>query len=151
MRDPGQGINLIKRVVGLPGDRIEMRGGRLYINNEPVDREPQGVVRYRDRRGVLVEAAVYEETLPNGSSHTIYERTDSARLDNVGPFIVPTDNLFLMGDNRDASADSREAAGLGYVHNDEVVGQAYTVLFTFASCREEEGLHCPPWRVWRGL
>ncbi len=151
VRDPGQNINLIKRVIGLPGDRIEMRAGRLYINDEPVERVPQGVVRYRDRSGVLVEAAVYDETLPNGSTHTIYERTDSGRLDNVGPFVVPSDNLFLMGDNRDASADSREAAGLGYVHRDEVVGQAWTVLFTFASCREEEGLHCPPWRVWRGL
>ena len=151
VRDPGQRINLIKRVVGLPGDRIEMRGGRLYINGDPVEREPQGVVRYRDRSGVLVEAAVYEETLPNGAAHTIYERTDSGRLDDVGPFIVPENNLFLMGDNRDASADSREASGLGYVHQDEVVGRAWTVLFTFASCREEEGLYCPPWRVWRGL
>jgi len=151
VRDPGQRINLIKRVIGLPGDRIEMRGGRLYINDAPVEREPQGVVRYRDRFGVLVEAAVYEETLPNGATHTIYERADNARLDNVGPFIVPADNLFLMGDNRDASADSREARGLGYVHRDEVVGQAWTVAFTFASCREEEGLYCPPWRVWRGL
>lgn len=151
VRDPGQRINLIKRVVGLPGDRIEMRGGRLYINDEPVPREPQGVVRYRDRFGMLVEAAVYEETLPNGATHTIYERADNARLDNVGPFIVPADNLFLMGDNRDASADSREARGLGYVHRDAVVGQAWTVLFTFASCREEDGLYCPPWRVWRGL
>ncbi len=151
VRDPGQRINLIKRVVGMPGDRIEMRGGRLYINGDPVSREPQGVVRYRDRSGVLVEAAVYEETLPNGAVHTIYERTDSARLDDVGPFIVPENNLFLMGDNRDASADSREPRGLGYVHQDEVVGRAWTVLFTFASCREEEGLYCPPWRVWRGL
>ncbi len=151
VRDPGQGINLIKRVIGRPGDRIEMRGGRLYINGEPTQREPQGVVRYRNSRGVVVEAAVYEETLPNGESFTIYERSDNAPLDNVGPFVVPANNLFLMGDNRDESADSRQAGGLGYVHNDEVVGQAWTVLFTFASCREEEGLTCPEWRVWRGL
>ncbi len=151
VRDPGQNINLIKRVIGLPGDRIEMRAGRLYINDEPVERAAQGVLQYRESNGQLREVAVYEETLPNGSTHIIYERTDSGRLDNVGPFVVPANNLFLMGDNRDASADSREAAGLGYVHRDEVVGQAYTVLFTFASCREEDGLHCPAWRVWRGL
>ena len=151
VRDPGQRINLIKRVVGLPGDRIEMRAGRLYINEEPVGRESQGVLRFREDDGRLREVAVYEETLPNGSSHTIYERSDTASLDDVGPFIVPEKHLFLMGDNRDASADSREPNGLGYVHEDEVVGRAWTVLFTFASCREEEGLYCPPWRVWRGL
>ena len=56
-----------------------------------------------------------------------------------------------MGDNRDASADSRVSTGLGYVHFDEVVGRAETVLFTFASCRRETGLTCPPGRVWRPL
>lgn len=151
VRDPDQNINLIKRVVALPGDRVEMRGGRLFINGDRIPREPQGTVRYRDRNGVLVEAAVYTETLPGGVDHTIYERSDTAPLDDVGPFLVPPNNLFLMGDNRDASADSRVAAGLGYVHRDEVVGKAWTVLFTFASCRQEEGLYCPPWRVWRPL
>ena len=151
VRDPDQGLNLIKRVVGQPGDRIEMREGRLYINGEQLPREPQGEVRYRDRSGMVVEAAVYEETLPGGRVHTIYERSDSAPLDNVGPFIVPENHVFLMGDNRDDSMDSRVAAGLGYVHRDEVVGQAFTVLFTFASCRSEDGMYCPGWRVWRGL
>jgi signal peptidase I len=151
VRDPDQGINLIKRVIGLPGDRIEMRAGRLYINGDRIPREPNATVRYRDRNGVLVQAASYIETLPGGDTHEIYERSDTAPLDDVGPFVVPENNLFLMGDNRDASADSRVAMGLGYVHRDEVVGQAWTVLFTFASCREEEGLYCPSWRVWRGL
>jgi len=128
-----------------------MRAGRLYINGDLVPREPAGEVRYRDRTGAIVSAAVFTETLPNGESYTIYERTDQGALDDVGPFIVPENNLFLMGDNRDASADSRVAAGLGYVHRDEVVGRAWTVLFTFASCRDEDGLHCPPWRVWRPI
>ncbi|PWE17590.1 signal peptidase I [Marinicauda salina] len=151
VRDPDQGINLIKRVVGLPGDRIEVRAGRLYINDGAVPREPVDTVRYRDRSGQIVQAVVYEETLPNGVEHAIYERSDSMPLDDVGPFTVPQNHLFLMGDNRDASADSRVATGLGYVHMDEVVGRAETVLFTFASCRREPGLHCPPWRVWRPL
>jgi len=155
VRDPAQGINLIKRVIGLPGDRIEVRDGRLYINGDMMPRDPRGEVRYRDhgrgRSGQIIEAAVYEETLPGGSSHTIYERSDRANWDNVGPFNVPENHLFLMGDNRDASLDSRAPGGIGYVHRDLVVGQAWTVFFTFASCREEEGLSCPGWRVWRGI
>lgn len=149
IRDPDQNLNLIKRVVGLPGDRIEMRGGRLYINGDRIPRDPLGERTYRDYTGATVSAAVFEETLPGGASHTIYERTDSGPFDDVGPFLVPNNHLFLMGDNRDASADSR--AGLGYVHKDEVVGQAWTVLFTFANCRNEGDLYCPGWRVWRGL
>jgi len=151
VRDPAQGINLIKRVVGLPGDRVELREGRLYINGDMIPRESQGEVRYRDREGRAIDAAVYLETLPGGETHTIYERSDRAPLDNVGPFNVPENHLFLMGDNRDASLDSRAARGIGYVHRDLVVGKAWTVLFTFASCREEEGMTCPGWRVWRGI
>ncbi|MFP4519973.1 MAG: signal peptidase I [Oceanicaulis sp.] len=149
IRDPDQNLNLIKRVVGRPGDRIEMRGGRLYINGDRIPREPLGERTYRDYTGQEVSVAVYEETLPGGAEHVIYERTDQGPFDDVGPFLVPENHLFLMGDNRDASADSR--AGLGYVHKDEVVGRAWTVLFTFANCRKEGDLHCPGWRVWRGL
>lgn len=151
VRDPGQRLNLIKRVIGLPGDTIALRAGRLYINGVLVEREPVDIVRYRDRQGLEVQAMKYVETLPGGRSHPIYERSDRAPLDNAGPYRVPADHVFLMGDNRDASADSRVAAGPGYVHLDEVVGRAETVLFTFARCREEEGLECPGWRVWRGL
>jgi len=128
-----------------------MREGRLYINDELVPRDPEGVVRYRDREGAQVEAAVYLETLPGGKVHEIYERSDNALLDNVGPFNVPENHLFLMGDNRDASLDSRASRGIGYVHRDLVVGKAWTVLFTFASCRREEGMTCPGWRVWRPI
>lgn len=151
VRDPDQGLNLIKRVIGLPGDVIEVSEGRLYINNEEVPREPVDVKRYRDRRGEVIQVAEYVENLPNDFNHVIYERGDNYTLDNAGPFRVPDNHLFLMGDNRDQSQDSRASYGVGYVHMDEVVGQAVTVLFTVASCRDEEGLYCPPWRVWRGL
>ncbi len=151
VRDPDQSLNLIKRVIGQPGDTIEVRGGRLHINGRPTRREPIDVKRYRDRAGQIVQVTEYLETLPNGRSFPIYERSDQGPLDNAGPYRVPEDHVFLMGDNRDASADSRVAAGLGYVHRDEVVGRAETVLFTFARCRDEPGLTCPGWRVWRGL
>lgn len=151
VRDPRQRINIIKRVIGLPGDTIEVRGGRLIINGDVMERVEQDVIRYRTREGQIVAVTVYEELLPEGNSHIIYERTDNALLDNVGPFRVPNDSYFLMGDNRDASADSRVGSQLGYVHRDNIVGRAFTVLFTFANCRNEEGLTCPPWRVFRGL
>jgi signal peptidase I len=151
VRDPGQRINIIKRVIGQPGDTIELRAGRLYINGELMERIEREEVRYRARDGGIVSAIAYDEIMPDGSSHVIYERSDSAPLDNAGPFRVPADHYFLMGDNRDASADSRVAAGLGYVHRDELVGRAITVLFTFASCRDEPGLECPGWRVWLPL
>ena len=151
VRDPDQQINIIKRTVGLPGDTIEVRGGRLYINGDQVPREEAGRLRYRARDGRTVTVTEYDETLPEGGTHRIFERSDEAPLDNAGPFRVPADHYFMMGDNRDASADSRVAAGLGYVHEDELVGRAITVLFTFASCREEEGLDCPGWRVFKPL
>lgn len=151
IRDPQQGINLIKRVIGLPGDTVELRAGRLYINGEVVERTPLNVLRYRDPQGDIVQVAEYDEALPGGPVHTIYEHGDDYGLDNAGPFRVPEDHLFLMGDNRDRSQDSRARYGIGYVHTDQLVGRAETVLFTFARCRNEEGLYCPPWRVWRGL
>ncbi|WP_019961334.1 signal peptidase I [Woodsholea maritima] len=159
VRDPSQHLNLIKRVVGLPGDVIEVRGGRLFINNEVTPRELTGEFTFRDYRGNLVSVSAYDETLPNGRVHPIYEHSDHEGLDNVGPFQVPEHHIFVMGDNRDSSADSRvnyvgpdgSVLGLGYVHVDELVGRAETVLFTFANCRQEEGLHCPKGRVWRPL
>jgi len=151
VRDPDQRINLIKRVIGLPGDRIEMRSGQLFLNGEAVTRSAAERLSYRDSGGYIVGVTQYEETLPEGPVHPIYERSDNAGLDNAGPFIVPESHVFLMGDNRDASADSRVPTGLGYVHVDEVVGRAETVLFTFASCQREEGLFCPRGRVWRPL
>lgn len=151
VRDPGQRINIIKRVIGAPGDTIELNQGRLFINGEMMERIERGPVRYRSRDGMTVTVTEYDEVMPDGSSHVIYERSDSAPLDNSGPFRVPADHYFLMGDNRDASADSRVAIGLGYVHRDELVGRAITVLFTLASCRDEEGLECPGWRVWMPL
>jgi signal peptidase I len=151
VRDPGQGVNLIKRVIGLPGDRVEVRAGRLYINGDMIPRQWDADRIYRDNDGREVNASEFTETLPGGETHTIYERTDSSGWDNAGPYIVPANNLFLMGDNRDASRDSRDATAVGYVHTDEVVGRAWTVFFTFASCRKEEDMYCPGWRVWKGI
>lgn len=122
---------LIKRVVGLPGDTIEVRNSLLYINGEEAQREyigPGSSNADIDTRGNF-----YWETFEtqDGKSHEhmIWDKSAGAFFDNVGPFVIPEDHLFFMGDNRDNSADSRSAA-LGPVHRKFVMGRAQFVLFS---------------------
>lgn len=118
-------IDYIKRVVGLPGDVIQVREGRLYINQALVPREPVGM--RQDEDGLLHE---YIETLPGGTMHRIYERSDSEALDNTGSFVVPEGHYFTMGDNRDNSQDSRVGQTVGYIPADNVVGRASFLFFS---------------------
>ena len=152
-RNPEQRRNLIKRVIGLPGDTILVREGRLYINGEIVERDEIETREYRSHDGPMYNITFYEETLPGGRTHPIYEVGDGQGLDNAGPFQVPDGHVFVMGDNRDRSMDSRVPpyGGPGYIRLEEVVGRAETVMFTFHRCRREDGLYCPTGRVWRGL
>ncbi len=142
--------HLIKRVIGLPGDRIEMRAGRLYLNGELVERELVDIIRYRTYDShEIVDPRLYEETLPGGKSHNIYERSDSHTLDDGVQFVVPDHHVFVMGDNRDMSRDSRDLRSLGPVPTEQLVGKAMTVLFTFKRCRKEATLSCPStWDRW---
>jgi signal peptidase I len=150
-RTPDQRRNLIKRVIGLPGDVIMMQGGRLYINGEIVEREAIEARTYvPHQRNERATVTAYTETLPNGVEHYIYERSDYESVDDVGPYRVPANHIFAMGDNRDSSTDSRFSAP-GYVDLTEVVGRAETVMFTLKRCARQEGLYCPTGRVWRGL
>jgi len=123
----------IKRVIGLPGDRIQMKEGRLYINGTMVKRER--IEDYVDpdlppevNRPVLQ----YLETLPNGRRHRILEsRGDNGDLDNTKEFLVPPDHYFMMGDNRDNSSDSRDPRGdVGYVPVENLVGRAEFLFFS---------------------
>ena len=148
---PRSGEILIKRVVGLPGDTVETRGGRLLINNVAVERDLETRIRYRAHQGLLVEANRYREALPDAPQRDIFERSDSYPLDNAGPFNVPAGHVFVMGDNRDSSSDSRAPEGPGFVPLENIVGQAITVIYTLKSCRREAGLECPSGRVWRPL
>ena len=123
-------IDYIKRVVGLPGDTIQVRAGRLYINGALVPREHVGTYEDADERGVVSRMHMYIETLPNGVKHNILERSDSDPFDNTGVFVVPPGHFFAMGDNRDNSQDSRAVSSVGYVPMENLVGRAEFMFFS---------------------
>ncbi len=155
--NPHNNLVMIKRVVGLPGDVIETRGGHLYINDRMVSRTFLRLARYRDHHGQIHTAQVYTEKFPGTQRpHTIYEFSDHYTLagwspDDSGPFTIEDGHVFMMGDNRDNSNDSRAPDGPGQIPLENLVGRARTVLFTIARCRHEIGLDCPKPRLWRAL
>ncbi|MGZ5872769.1 MAG: signal peptidase I [Bradyrhizobium sp.] len=121
----------VKRVVGLPGDRIQMRQGQLFINNRAASLMPDGVGEAEDDNGRSEPAYRYIETLPGGVSHSIFKLRDNGRLDNTPEVTVPPNHLFVMGDNRDNSADSRvpvREGGVGLLPMDNLVGRADAVI-----------------------
>lgn len=120
----------IKRLVGLPGDRIQVRQGRLYINGQIVPRELVERKEVIDRMRGPVEMAQYTETLPGGVRHTIYEEGDDKPLDNTDVYTVPAEHYFFMGDNRDNSQDSRVESVVGFVPFENLVGKADFVFFS---------------------
>ena len=121
----------VKRVVGLPGDRIQMRQGQLFINDHAASLKPDGRGEAEDGNGGIEPAYRYIETLPNGVAHAIFKVRDNGRLDNTPEVTVPPDHLFVMGDNRDNSADSRvpvRDGGVGLLPIDNLVGRADAVV-----------------------
>ena len=146
-RHPSTGRDFIKRIVGMPGERIQMRDGILHINDVPVDLEaagnfeevaiPQGPFRHRPRcangpvgDGGACLKAKYRETLPGGHSHDILNIGNQGS-DNTSVYTVPEGHYFLMGDNRDNSSDSRVpsiAGGVGYVPLDHLIGRADRIM-----------------------
>jgi signal peptidase I len=131
----------IKRVIGLPGDRIQMIDGVLHLNNQPVKRERIADFVTTDAWGRATTAIQYRETLPNGVSHNIIEREgDTGTFDNTPVFRVPAGHFFMMGDNRDNSLDSRDRS-VGYVPFENFVGRAEIIFFSI-----DEGASA--WRIW---
>jgi len=121
----------VKRVVGLPGDRIQMRQGQLFINDRAASLKPDGIGEAEDDSGGSEPAYRYIETLPNGVTHAIFKLRDNGRLDNTPEVTVPSGRLFVMGDNRDNSADSRvpvREGGVGLLPMDNLVGRADAVV-----------------------
>ena len=126
--DPSE--DYIKRVIGLPGDTVQMTAGRLYINGKLV---PETLVgNYTDTSsGGPVVATEYMEDLPGGKVHPILKETDQGFANNTPLYTVPAGDLFVMGDNRDDSEDSRFMDGpVGYVPAENVVGPADLIFFS---------------------
>jgi signal peptidase I len=139
-RDPS--IDYIKRLIGLPGDKIQMRQGILYLNGTPVDRDRlENPVSQPD--GHVPEGATdYLEHLPEGPTHVIRKMGENQPLDNTDVFTVPPHDYFFMGDNRDNSLDSRDfVRGVGFVPESNLVGKAE---FLFFSLNEQAKI----WQVW---
>ncbi len=151
-RHPTRGVDFIKRVIGLPGDTVQMRGGVVWINGEAAaqtpaglfteEKAPQGPQQLMPRcvndpvpNGGLCEKERAVETLPNGRSHTVLNIVDGWIADDTPVFTVPEGSYFMMGDNRDNSEDSRfdpATGGLGFVPEEYLIGRADRIMFSSA-------------------
>ena len=132
--------DFIKRIIGLPGDKVQVKKGRLYINDKLIERQENG--RYIIDEYVKIPEFyhLYEEILPNGVKHSILEISDKERIvDNTEVFEVPEDHFFVMGDNRDRSDDSR--ISVGFVPKENLVGKAKFIFFS----HDDSGSLFQPW------
>ncbi|MDA5556668.1 signal peptidase I [Shimia sp. MMG029] len=150
-RHPVTGYDFIKRLIGLPGDKVQVKNGVVYLNGAPVKRQadgvfreeygPQGPQRHRPRcengpvgDGGICAKSRYIETLPNGKSYATLNITNQ-QSDNTGIYTVPEGHYFFMGDNRDNSTDSRvpqSARGVGFVPYENLIGRADRIMFSSA-------------------
>ena len=132
----------IKRIIGLPGDKIQMRQGRLWINGKIVARKRVEDFVYTSSNGHINRRAQFVETLPNGRRHRILEDSDRGQLDNTPIYTVPKGHFFAMGDNRDNSLDSRVLDGVGFVPAENLVGRAEILFFSHNG-------RAGWWEIWR--
>jgi signal peptidase I len=140
----------VKRVVGLPGDRIAMRNGRLWINGAPVGLQPDGTGEQEAEDGSRQTVARFIETLPGDRQHTIFKSDEFDPLDNLPQIVVPAGHLFVMGDNRDESADSRvplNQGGIGLLPVSDLVGRVDALVGSWDLAVRRE----PVWKWPSGL
>ena len=133
----------IKRVIGLPGDKVQVLDGRLRINGTPVEKAADGFSDDKDAFGRSARIPRFKETLPNGVTYTVIEREGNRGYwDNTVEYTVPAGHFFMMGDNRDNSTDSRDLQSVGYVPYENFVGRAEVIFFSI-----EEGAMA--WQFWK--
>jgi signal peptidase I len=128
-------IDYIKRVIGVPGDRIQMKQGLLYLNGVKVPRVPLGSIREDIGGGYMKTVMRYRETLPGGKTYITNDFGTDEPLDDTDEYVVPEHHYFMMGDNRDNSEDSRvppAAGGVGYVPAENLVGKAQIILLSWS-------------------
>jgi signal peptidase I len=130
----------IKRIVGLPGDRVQVRNGVLHINGQAVRRESLGPFTV-EGDGPRITVRRYRETLPGGRTHEILEMQDDGAYDNTPEFLVPPGHVFVMGDNRDNSLDSRATGVVGFVPLENLLGRAEFIFFSV----DETAVWWQPW------
>ncbi len=145
---PGNDVDYIKRVIGLPGDQIQMKGGQLWLNGKPVTKRkvadfeiavspnthcylPQFEATRADGTAVC-RYPQYRETLPNGVTYNVLDLTENGSADNTSVYEVPEGHYFMMGDNRDNSQDSRYLDVVGYVPIENYVGRADIIFFSIS-------------------
>jgi signal peptidase I len=135
-------VDYIKRVIGLPGDRIQMIRGVLHINGEPIRRERVDDFVESEETGQVQRMRRFREVLPNGVSYETLDLVDNGFYDNTDVYTVPAGHFFMMGDNRDNSTDSRVLSAVGYVPFQNIIGRAEIIFFSVG-----EGEHA--WQFWR--
>ena len=135
-------VDYIKRLIGLPGDTVQVKKGLLYINGEPVQVEREAWIEVpKDNSEGMQSAELLHETLPNGVTHNILNSFDNGPVDDTPVFTVPEGHYFFMGDNRDNSQDSRYIKQVGFVPEENLIGRAEIILVSF-----QGGV--PMWQVW---